>query len=225
MSEKSRLLGEFIGIDPRQWAMEHGYPMEAILAVGDDHNTFKIMFPDLLDRLQGNTNQLDDRSPWEFIHNIALSWITEDFTLECLHREGMKINSFGDQQERDFTRTVIKGDPDFILNLKWADSYIELIQTYTNYWVDHGRYDLRHNKLSKMKALADGGSTKSLILGLDIKNKRFFLHNIEDKEPKGQVMSNTFHKKTSRMEVHPRDFMDWDPRAVKLEIFHQVYGY
>jgi hypothetical protein len=224
MSEKSLILGRFIGTRPIDIAESFGYPREAVLAVADDQESFAKEFPDIIRSLDGNTGQLDDRRPWEFIHNIALSWITEDFVKHTLQEQGFDIEIFGDQKERDFTRRNISGDPDFLIRMKWGRVFIEMIQSYTGYWWKHGRYDLRHNKLQKMKALADGDD-KSLILGIDLINHRFFIHNLERKEALVQSMCNTFHKMTSRIEVKQEDFIDWDSKSLMLELYHQILGF
>jgi len=115
-------------------------------------------------------NQRDKREPLEFARDIIANWIFEDFVLDLLSNDSLKVVLSGGDKNREILHALnVTHDSDFIIKKDGKKYKLELMANYTSYWLKFKKFHLRNDKFDKLI------KSKSLLLGVCTENKKFIL--------------------------------------------------
>lgn len=119
----------------------------------------------------------DKRTPQEYACDLILGWVIEDAVYDLLKEIGAEPKLESGDKLREFLRRPA-ASPD--LKIRTGNSFVklELVEDFTGYWKKNERIELRDNKYDNIK------KEHGIILGLDFKEKRFFLLPAENSEAK-----------------------------------------
>ena len=165
---------------------------------------------ELEEKLAGNDHHKDYRSTIQFARNMVINWLIEDATALILQSQGLKVTNSGGDGQREFLKGwKANSDPDLKINWDGREMWCEVIANfptanYDSYWEEKGHFDLRDYKLDKL--LKKSKSLPTIVLGINVKQQKYFTHKIHDqiiKLPKTEE-SNFGGKETTKV-VFPNE--------------------
>lgn len=131
--------------------------------------------PLIYSNLESCGHQRDGRTKEQYAKDLIASWIFEDTFLKELINAKLNINLNGSDKERKILSSYqTQTTSDYILKKEQKERNIELMCSYTNYWKNTKKLDLRDDKYNKMV------SKKVLLLCVDMYNKEFFIIDIKN---------------------------------------------
>lgn len=131
--------------------------------------------PLIYSNLESCGHQRDGRTKEQYAKDLIASWIFEDTFLKELISAKLNINLNGADKERKILSSYqTQTTSDYILKKEQKEINIELMCSYTNYWKNTKKLDLRDDKYNKMV------SKKVLLLCVDMYNKEFFIIDIKN---------------------------------------------
>jgi hypothetical protein len=155
-------------------AQSLGYSEENILILSNKSDELQEKFPSTMANLFSCSHHRDMRSVIEYGQTLILSWILEDYILLNLRLLNANIETNGSDKLREILEARhVTTDSDYIIEFDNKKILVEFATDYTGYWLRKLKIDLRDNKFQKIRSSCSEFQ-KSLLLGLDIKNKKFF---------------------------------------------------
>jgi hypothetical protein len=131
--------------------------------------------PQIYSNLESCGHQRDGRTKEQYAKDLIASWIFEDIFLKKLKTAKLNINLNGADKEREILSTSqTQTTSDYIIKKDDKEINIELMCSYTNYWKNTKKIDLRDNKYNTM------ASKEVLLLCIDMYNKEFFIIDIKN---------------------------------------------
>lgn len=154
-------------------AKEYGYSEENLLILKDEKESLKKQFPGTWNNISSCLHNADERGVWEYAKDLVSSWVFEDYILKLFEKNGLLAKlSGGDRTRKILPNTRISSSSDFSIEcpeVNGTKRKVELINSYTSYWKEKNKLDLRDNKYSRLKR------EESIILGIDFYYRDFFL--------------------------------------------------
>lgn len=177
------------------------YPISTILLLEGDINGLKCMCPEIYDNLVSCVHQRDNRTTKEYGMDMVASWLIEDCVRIRLQQAGCTITSNGADSNRVLlSRDDISAAADFTVTLNSGTKRpMELVCDYTGFWMRSGKLHLRDDKYSDLV------HNKTILLGIDIINQKFFLIDFA-KDRKNLQMK--------KIQNHPV----WSKPAIEIEL-------
>ncbi len=168
----------FFGEDIVDIAKKMNYLEENILVLEDKFETIEKDFPDVHKAILSCNHNKDSRTINAYAQDLIGSWIFEDYLLYKLVESGLKIKLSGADQERKllYNKKVSAGS-DYYVEGENNNGYLELMNDYTGFWEKAKKGHLRDSKYNSMLNKV-GEHCKSLFLGIDMKNMKYFLIDI-----------------------------------------------
>ena len=171
-------------------AKKYSYSEENILILQNDLSSLKEQFPETYKIIEECDHRRDSRNAISFFQDLICSWLFEDIFILNLQKEGLDIVLHGCSERKIMRNKDITAASDFVLYYNGKVKHIELVQDYTGFWKREKLCDLRDNKVHKIK------EQNSILLGIDMMNKSFFLCTNIDIEKQGKFIQNhPFFKK------------------------------
>lgn len=171
-------------------ARQMGYSEDNILILENNINKLMVDYPDVYDNLKSCRHNRDSRTEIEYAQDLVCSWIFEDYLLLNLRLNGLDVELSGADCERKILRSSsVSSKSDIVVKENNKKIYIELVNDYKGYWLKNNKVDLRDDKYLHVKNLSLGDN-KSLLLGIDFCNKKFFLFDIDNNQ---DVRYEAFH--------------------------------
>lgn len=131
--------------------------------------------PQIYSNLESCGHQKDGRTKEQYAKDLIASWIFEDIFLKELKSAELEVELNGADRERKIlSSSQTKTTSDYIIKKDGKNKNIELMSSYTNYWKNSKKIDLRDNKYKTMT------SKEVLLLCIDIFNKEFFIIDIKN---------------------------------------------
>jgi len=139
-------------------------------------NKFELLekeFPEIYNALLSCIHQKDNRTYQGYAKDLVSSWVFEDTLLEYLNKSTLEVMLNGSDKNRIILQnTRVETTADYLIKKQNKQRYIELINSYTPYWSNTKRIELRDNKYLKMK------SKNVLLLCVDIYSNIFYIIDI-----------------------------------------------
>jgi hypothetical protein len=130
-------------------------------------------FPEIYNALLSCIHQKDNRTYQEYAKDLISSWIFEDTLLQYLNNSKLEVLLNGSDKNRIILKNAkVETTADYLIKKENKQRYIELINSYTPYWTNTKRIELRDNKYLKMK------SKNVLLLCIDIYSNVFYIMNV-----------------------------------------------
>lgn len=171
-------------------ARQMGYSEDNILILENNINKLMVDYPDVYDNLKSCRHNRDSRTEIEYAQDLVCSWIFEDYLILNLRLNGLDVELSGADCERKILRSSsVSSKSDIVVKENNKKIYIELVNDYRGYWLKNNKVDLRDDKYLHVKNLSSGDN-KSLLLGIDFCNKKFFLFDIDNNQ---DVRYEAFH--------------------------------
>ncbi|WP_323668670.1 hypothetical protein [Aliarcobacter butzleri] len=131
--------------------------------------------PEIYINLESCGHHRDGRTQIQYAKDLIASWIFEDNFLKELKSTELEIELNGADSERKIlSSSKTKTTSDYIIKKGVNNKNIELMSSYTNYWKDAKKIDLRDNKYNEM------ASKEVILLCIDMFNKEFFTIDIKN---------------------------------------------
>lgn len=167
-------------------AQEYNYSNSNIYILKNDFKKLQLEYPNVWSALQSCKHQRDQRTIEEYAKDLVSSWVYEDTILKYLEKY-FDIQLFGADRKRNILpNTKVSTDSDFCIKKDNILFNIELVNSYTNYWKEYQRIDLRDNKFEQLK------NKKTLLICIDIYNKEFYLIDLRNENENIKYIS--YHK-------------------------------
>jgi hypothetical protein len=167
-------------------AQEYGYSNSNIYILKNDFKKLQLEYPNTWIALQTCKHQRDQRTIEEYAKDLVSSWIYEDTILRYLKKNFNIQLSGADKKREILPNTKVSTDSDFCIEKDNKIFNIELVNSYTNYWKEYQRIDLRDNKFEQLK------NKQALLICIDIYNKKFYL--IDLKKENKNIKYISYHK-------------------------------
>jgi hypothetical protein len=159
-----------------------GYNIENILVLEDKELLLKTEYPRIYGNLESCKHQRDKRSLMEYAQDLVCSWVFEDYLIVNLKNLGLNIEHAGEDRNREIlSSSKVSANSDFLINNNNKKLYVELANDYTGYWLRRLQIDLRDDKYLRIKNKLNNGDV-SVLLGIDLINKKYFIHDFSDEE-------------------------------------------
>ena len=196
-------------------ARKFGYSIENILILEMNEIKLKSDFPETYNNLLTCEHQRDNRSIMEYAQDLVCSWVFEDFLISSLRMNGLEVELVGEDRTRKILRSAkVSAHSDFLLKSRNKKLYIELANDYSGYWIRKLQVDLRDDKYMKLKSKI-AKSCGSVLLGIDFKNRKYFIHDLSEK---ANVKYIEFHYPYSKpaysIELSNNSFFDFSFQAI-----------
>lgn len=167
-------------------AQEYNYSNSNIYILKNNFEKLQLEYPNIWAALQSCKHQMDKRTIEEYAKDLVSSWVYEDTILKYLEKY-FDIQLSGADKKRDILpNTKVSTDSDFCIKKDDTLFNIELVNSYTNYWKEYQRIDLRDNKFEQLK------NKKALLICIDIYNKEFYLIDLRNENKNIKYIS--YHK-------------------------------
>ena len=141
----------------------------------------------------------DDRSNPEYALDLILGWMLEDLLSEMIDQETFHTSA---DKNREFLKNP-KANSDLKIKLKTNSIPLEIVNDYSGFWKRHGEMsNLRDSKFQNLRA------ENALILGIDMKNKKFVLINADEADKKGKKYNKKINKEASIINLKDEKFYD-----------------
>lgn len=167
-------------------AQEYGYSNSNIYILKNDFKKLQLEYPNSWVALQSCKHQRDQRTIEEYAKDLVSSWVYEDTILKYLKKNFNIQLSGADKKREILPNTKVSTDSDFCIEKDSKIFSIELVNSYTNYWKEYQRIDLRDNKFEQLK------NKQALLVCIDIYNKEFYL--IDLKKENENIKYISYHK-------------------------------
>ena len=146
------------------------YHQSNIYILQDKFDLLEKEFPSIYQNLLSCSHNKDKRTYKEYAQDLVSSWIFEDTLLSYLSKAKLDVILKGADKERIIlSHTKIETTSDYLVRKEEKERFVELINSYTPYWVNNKRIDLRDNKYLKMKA------KNVLLLCIDVYSNIFYI--------------------------------------------------
>jgi hypothetical protein len=162
------------------------YSESNIYILDSEFSRLREHYPDIWKALETCTHQRDTRTTEEYAQDLVSSWVYEDTMLIYLRKKFDIRLSGSDSKRNILSNKKILSDSDFCIQHNGRSFDIELINSYTNYWKNNKKIDLRDNKFKRLKDKA------ALLVCIDIYNKEFYL--IDPKNTNHDLQYIPYHK-------------------------------
>ncbi|MCT7561970.1 hypothetical protein [Aliarcobacter butzleri] len=154
-------------------ATKLNYHKSNIYILKDKFDLLKKDFPEIYNDLLTCIHQKDNRTYQEYAKDLISSWIFEDTLLKYLSNSKLEVVLSGSDKNRIILKNAkVETTADYLIKKQNKQRYIELINSYTPYWANTKRIELRDNKYLKMK------EKNVLLLCIDIYSNIFYIINI-----------------------------------------------
>ena len=163
-----------------KFAKDLGYSDENILIIeGKEVDLFE-QYPLTKQHLISCSHNRDWRSLFQYAEDLVYSWLMEDYLYYNL-KKTINIKHDGGDKERIIIPSIsITNASDFKIDIDGLDNRsvaLEITNDYTGLFADRKICNFRDNKFLKLKN--NSLTQKTLILGIDIINKKFFVIDVE----------------------------------------------
>ena len=182
------MIEDFIGTTAEFMGKYLNYPEHTIQMLDESKfNWYMDTNKRLRDIHNGNKFGADVRRPFTFQRAITLNWLLEDYIIGVLNRntEFKYANNAVDKNRELLPYRKVVIDPDVIVSVDGKDIEFDVISTSQGY-IDN--LYMRGNKLQKMKERSKVNPV--FIMGIDYKNKKYFLVDVNDMESYDDVEFN-----------------------------------
>lgn len=151
---------------------------------------YKQKYPIIYNSFYNNKVGKDNRTTYDFMQNLVLGWLAEDYVRWVLNYSGkinVKLN--GGDCHRDLLNDYASTKADFCMYKAGAENGIkvEFITDYIGKWQTNKIIEFRQNKLIR------NIEQKSLIFGIDLLNYKFVL--FDTTKPLYYEYSNSLYNK------------------------------
>ena len=161
------------------------YEQDNLLILEGDLHSLEKLFPTTLKNIQSCYHHRDNRPPLHYAQDIVASWLVEDSFLQVLNSNGLNAKLNGADKNRKILANVrTSTSSDFIVSYNGNSRKLELMNSYTDYWVRNGVLDLRD---SKYKSLT---KEQSLLLAVSTTTKKFALFDFVKPIPARFIQSH-----------------------------------
>lgn len=149
------------------------YHQSNIYILQDKFDLLEKEFPSIYQSLLSCSHNKDKRTYKEYAQDLVSSWIFEDTLLSHLSKAKLDVILNGADKERIIlSHTKIATTSDYLVRKQKKERFVELINSYTSYWVNSKKIDLRDNKYLKMEA------KNVLLLCIDVYSNTFYIVDI-----------------------------------------------
>lgn len=151
-------------------AKKLNYKESNIYILQNNFDKLQEEYPDVWDALMSCKHNKDKRTYQKYAQDLVSSWLYEDTLLHYLKKSGFDIRLNGSDQKREIlNNSKVLTDSDYIISKNSIERNVELVNSYTKYWGNTQKIDLRDNKFQKMK------NNNVILLCIDIYNKSFYV--------------------------------------------------
>lgn len=151
-------------------AKELNYKESNIYILQNNFIKLQQEYPTVWEALLSCKHNKDKRTYQEYAQDLVSSWLYEDTLLHYLKKSEFDIRLNGSDQEREIlNNSKVLTDTDYIISKNNVERNIELVNSYTPYWGNTKKIDLRDNKFQKMR------NNNVILLCIDIHNKVFYI--------------------------------------------------
>lgn len=133
----------------------------------------------ILRRLESCQYNKDSRTTEQYARDLAVAWVVEDYAKILVRKfAGIKVRLGGGDSSREFQAAgKVSTNPDFIMmNNEGEEVGVEFITDYHGYYSRRGFFQLRNQKLTNL--IRESKYRKTMIFSMDLKNKTFFLKDV-----------------------------------------------
>jgi len=173
------------------------YSESNILILSNEFQQLKSDYPEVWSALKSCTHNRDKRTIEQYAQDLVSSWVYEDSVHDqlCQHFD---INLGGSDKNRQIlSKSRITSNSDYIITYKNKAFSFELVNSYSNYWKEYQKIDLRDDKFLHLNHL------NAILVCIDIYNKEFYLIDL-----------GLDHKKFRYIPFHK----PWNKPAYQIEI-------
>jgi hypothetical protein len=182
-TNKVRIIKEFLlkelednKLDLLDYAKKLNYPEENLLVLeGKEEEMYK-KFPEIKIHLNSCLHNRDKRSMFEYAEDLVYSWLMEDYLFDHLKKYFILVHSGGDKERKIKPCIRITSESDFKIEYNGEKVALEISNDYTGLFYNRKICNLRDNKFLKLKE----NTNLTLMLGIDIINRYFFIINLQD---------------------------------------------
>lgn len=174
---KQLLLEDFFDETLINISRKLNYSDENILIISYKDEEIYKGYNDVIENLKSCNHNRDSRELLEYARELVFSWIFEDYILLNLSIFDLVVTLNGKDSERKILSTSkVKTDDDLEITYQGKKIHCEIVIDYGGYWSNRKTIELRDNKFKKM--VDRSKNNLELLLGFDLKNKMYFLVNI-----------------------------------------------
>mgnify|MGYP003980788013 CR=1 FL=1 len=122
------------------------YSESNILILSNEFQQLKSDYPEVWSALKSCTHNRDKRTIEQYAQDLVSSWVYEDSVHDqlCQHFD---INLGGSDKNRQIlSKSRITSNSDYIITYKNKAFSFELVNSYSNYWKEYQKIDLRDDK-------------------------------------------------------------------------------
>ena len=153
-----------------EMAKELGYSESNIYILQNNFVKLQKEYANVWKALISCKHNKDKRTYEEYAQDLVSSWLYEDTLLYYLKKFNFNIRLNGSDKNREIlNNSKVLTDTDYIISKNNIERNIELINSYTPYWGNTKKIDLRDNKFKKME------NNNVILLCIDIYNKIFYI--------------------------------------------------
>lgn len=150
-------------------ATDLNYSDSNLLILSGSFRELKDKFPSVWNALNTCRHNRDKRSIEEYAQDLVSSWVYEDTLRNQLVKNFDIILSGSDKSRNILPNSKVSTNADYIINWGGSKFYLELVNSYGDYWKRTKKLDLRDNKFEQLK------SKQALLVCIDIYYKDFFI--------------------------------------------------
>lgn len=153
MCKIKKFIKDYFGMSPIEFYnslnLEYDDDVYRLFSCSSDDELFN-KYPNIYKYGLSSAHCKDTRSVYDFLLNLACSWLIEDYIRIMLENSGLKIQLNGCDSKRSFKTKKVTTEPDFIVFIENTWVPVELQCNYFSTWTtDNGIY-LRDNKYDNL---------------------------------------------------------------------------
>lgn len=156
-------------------AREFGYKEDNLLVLEGNIQGLRERFPETYNNIMSCVYHRDGRKALKYAQDLVASWLVEDYFLKVLNNNDLKAKLAGADCNRKILANVrTSTTSDFIVSYKGNSRKLELMNGYTDHWVEKNTLELRDNKYISLKR--EG----ALFLAVSITTGEFALYDFRE---------------------------------------------